>query len=616
MLKQYREQIKSSPESCGVYKMIGDKNKILYIGKAKNLKSRLSNYLQFESLSERIKVMISQVVKVETFITKNEIEALLLEAQLIKSLKPPYNIVLTDGKSYPYITISKHEYPRIAKYRGKFKKDEFFYYGPFPSAAAVKNTILSLQRAFLLRVCSDQYFSSTKRPCIEYQIKRCSAPCVNKIAKDDYRQSVKQAQDTLLGKNKEVQKQLLSSMEKCSNEMNYELAAVYRDRLKFLQQIQMQTTDFSFEKDADFFSIAREADLACINVLSFRNNCNYGAVPHFIENCSDHLDEEILSTFLINFYNSVNVPPTQIYVPDSTQDTETIGQALCAVAKKSIRVLHAQNNEERKLLEFIYNNSQHSLEQKLTDYRNNLEKLEELSKVFSLPDIPKRIEIYDNSHISGNQQIGVMVVAGREGFLKSEYKKFTIKEEISGDDYRMMREVLTRRFSGNMKNLIPDFLLIDGGPGHVSIVQNVLDILGIHIPFACMAKGPDRNAGNERFYTLGREEFSLANDSKLMLYLQSLRNEAHRFAITTHRKKRDKQFIVSHLSKIPGVGNRRKKALMSYFGSVENISKASLSEIQNVPGINKSLAEVILKHLNYEKATNKGYDIANQDLPK
>ncbi|WP_250296022.1 excinuclease ABC subunit UvrC [Wolbachia endosymbiont of Oedothorax gibbosus] len=599
MLRQYKEQIKSSPQSCGVYKMVGDKNKVLYVGKAKNLKSRLSDYLQFENLSERIRVMLSQVIKVEIFITENEIEALLLEAQLIKSLKPPYNIVLKDGKSYPYITISKHDYPRIAKYRGKFKKNEFHYYGPFPSAAAVKNTILSLQRAFLLRVCSDQYFSSTKRPCIEYQIKRCSAPCVDKITKDDYCLSVKQAQDTLLGRNKEVQKQLFSTMEKCSREMNYELAAVYRDRLKFLQQIQMQPMDFSFEKDADFFSIVCEADLACISVLSFRDKGNYGSIPYFVENCSDHPNDEILSTFLVNLYNRVNTPPAQIYVPDFITGKEIIEQALCAVTQKPIKVLHAENSKERDLLKFIYNNSQHSLEQKLIDYRNNLEKLEELSKIFLLPNIPKRIEVYDNSHISGNQQIGVMVVAGQEGFLKSEYRKFTIKEKFSGDDYKMMREVLTRRFSGNIKGIIPDFLLIDGGPGHVSIVQNVLEVLNINVPFACMAKGPDRNAGNERFYMLGREEFSLANDSKVMLHLQSLRNEAHRFAITSHRKKRDKQFIVSQLSKIPGIGNKRKKALMSYFGSVKNISKASLAEIQNVPGISKGLAEVILKHVNY-----------------
>ncbi|WP_265032868.1 excinuclease ABC subunit UvrC [Wolbachia endosymbiont (group A) of Sicus ferrugineus] len=601
MFKQYKEQIKLSPQSCGVYKMIGDKDKVLYVGKAKNLKSRLSDYLQFENLSERIRVMLSQVVKVEIFITENEIEALLLEAQLIKSLKPLYNIVLKDGKFYPYITISKHDYPRIAKYRGKFKKNEFHYYGPFTSAAAVKQTILSLQKAFLLRVCSDQYFSSTKRPCIEYQIKRCSAPCINKTTKDDYCQSVKQARNTLLGRNKEVKEQLLFTMRKCSSEENYELAAIYRDRVKFLEQIQIQHTDFSFEKDADFFSIVREEDLACISVLSFRNKDNYGSTPYFAENCGDHSNDEILSTFLVNFYNSANIPPIQIYVPDSIVDKEIIEQALYKVAQKPVKVLHAKNKKERDLLKFVYDNSQHSLEQKLIDYRNNLEKLEELSKIFLLPNIPKRIEVYDNSHIFGNQQIGVMVVAGQEGFLKSEYRKFTIKEKFSGDDYKMMREVLTRRFSGNIKGIIPDFLLIDGGPGHVSIVQNVLEVLNINVPFACMAKGPDRNAGNETFYMLGREEFSLANDSKVMLYLQLLRNEAHRFAITSHRKKRDKQFIVSQLSKIPGIGNKRKKALMSYFGSVKNISKASLAEIQNVHGISKGLAEVILKYVNYKR---------------
>ncbi|MDM8335585.1 excinuclease ABC subunit UvrC [Wolbachia pipientis] len=593
-----KKQIELSPQCCGVYQMVGNKGKVLYVGKAKNLKSRLSDYLRFESLSERIKVMLSQVVEVKTFLTKNEIEALLLEAQLIKSLKPPYNIVLKDGRSYPYIKISKHDYPRIVQYRGKFKKSEFHYYGPFTSAAAVKQTILSLQKAFLLRVCSDRYFSSTRRPCLEYQVKRCSAPCVGKITKDDYWQSVKQARDTLLGRNGEVEKQLLSIMEKYSDEQNYELAAIYRDRVGFLKQIQMQPMDFSFEKDADFLSIVREKDLACIGVLSFRNKDNYGSTPYFVENCSDHPDDEILSTFLINLYNSANIPPVQTYVPGSVKDKEIIEQALCNITQKPIKVLHAKDKKELSLLKFVYDNSQHSLKQRLTDYKKNLEKLEELSKVFSLPNVPKRIEVYDNSHISGNQQVGVMVVAGQEGFLKGEYRKFTIKEKISGDDYKMMREVLTRRFSGKIKDIMPDFLLIDGGPGHVSIVQNLLETLNIDVPFACMAKGPYRNAGSERFYMPGREGFTLDNDSKVMLYLQLLRNEAHRFAITSHRKRRNKQFIVSQLSKIPGVGNKRKNALMSHFGSVENIRKASLFEIQNVTRISKRLAEVILKYVN------------------
>ncbi|AAW70960.1 excinuclease ABC subunit UvrC [Wolbachia endosymbiont of Brugia malayi] len=596
-IQAIKKQIELSPQSCGVYQMIGDKDKVLYVGKAKNLKSRLSNYLRYENLSERTKFMLSQVIKVEVLVTENEIDALLLEARLIKSLKPPYNIIFKDGRSYPYIVISKHNYPRIAQYRGKFKKGEFHYYGPFISVAAVKQTMLSLQKTFLLRVCSDQYFASTKRPCIEYQIKRCSAPCVGKITKDDYCQSVKQTRDTLLGRNEKVKKQLSSTMEKCSKEENYELAAIYRDRLKFLEQIQMQSMDFSFEKDADFFGIARKEDLACIGVLSFRNKDNYGSTPYFVENCSDHPDDEILSTFLIKLYNSANIPPAQIYVSDFVTGKEIIEQALHNVTHKPIKALHAKSKKEHNLLKFVYDNSQRSLEQKLTDYKNNLEKFEELSKIFLLPNIPKRVEVYDNSHTSGNQQVGVMVVAGKEGFLKSEYRKFTIKGEILGDDYEMMREVLTRRFSNNTKDVVPDFLLIDGGPGHISVVQNVLNTLNINVPFACMAKGSYRNAGNERFYMPNREDFTLKNDSKVMLYLQSLRNEAHRFAITSHRKKRDKQFFVSPLSKITSIGDKRKNALMSHFGSVENISKASLAEIQNVARISKELAEVILKHV-------------------
>jgi len=587
-----KEQINFSPQSCGVYKMIGDKNRILYIGKAKNLKSRLSAYVHVENLSERIRVMLSKVVKIEVFITENEIEALLLEAQLIKSLHPPYNILLKDGKSYPYITISKHEYPMIAKFRGKLKKNEFYYYGPFPSATAVKNTMESLQKAFLLRTCSDRSFLSARKACIEYQMHRCSAPCVNKITKNNYGKLVKQAHATLAGKNKKVEKQLLSAMQRCSNAEEYERAAVYRDRLKSLEQIQIKVIDFFFEEDADFLNIARKADLACIHVLSFRNRCNYGDIPYFIENCSDHSDDDILSTFLVHLYHTSDLP-LRIYVPHCVNNIEIIEQALCKTTQKSITILYAKNKKERDLLKSIHSNAQHSLEQKLVDHKNNLEKLKELAKIFFLPNIPQRIEIYDNSHTSGHQQVGVMVVAGQKGFLHNEYRKFTIKGKTPSDDYRMMEEVLTRRFSGSIKDVIPDFLLIDGGPGHVSVVENVLKILNINVPFACIAKGPDRNAGKERFYMPNREGFSLAND---MLYLQLLRNEAHRFAITTHRKKRDKQFLVSQLNEIPGIGDKRSKTLISYFGSIENISKASITEIQNVPGINKDLAKIIHKH--------------------
>ncbi|WFW29615.1 MAG: excinuclease ABC subunit UvrC [Wolbachia endosymbiont of Menacanthus eurysternus] len=590
-----KKEIESSPQSCGIYMMIGEKDEVLYVGKAKNLKSRLSSYVRYENLSERIKIMLSQIIKIKISITENEIDALLLEAQLIKSLKPPYNIVLKDGKSYSYITISKHDYPKIGRYRGKLKKNKFYYYGPFPSSDAIKQIILSLQKAFLLRGCSDQHFS-LKQPCLEYQIQRCSAPCANKITKNDYYKSVKQAQDTLLGRNKEIKKQLLLEMEKYSSERNYELAATYRDRIKFLEQIQMQRTDFSFKGNADFFSIIHKKDLACIGILSFRNKENYGSTHFFIENCNDYLNEKILLTFLINLYNSTNnIPPTQIYVPNSIKNREIIENVLRNIFQNPIKIGHVKSKKENDLLKFIYNNTQYSLEQELIKRKNNLEKLEEFSKVFSLSNIPKRIEVYDNSHISGNQQVGVMIVAGLDGFLKKEYRKFNIKEKFLGDDYKMTKEVLTRRFS-NKKNITSDFLLIDGGPGHVSIVENVLKTLNINIPFACMAKGLYQNTEKEKFYMLGKK-FTLKNN-KVILYLQSLRNEAHRFAISSHRKKRDKELFTSPLNEIIGIGSKRKNALMSHFGSIKNISKASTTEIQNIAKINKKLAETILKHLN------------------
>ena len=588
-----------TPQNCGVYKMIGEKNQVLYIGKAKNLRSRLLSYCNLENLSDRIKVMISKVIKIEVFITENEIEAFLLEAQLIKSLSPTYNILLKDGKSYPYIVISKHDYPRITKYRGRLKNDKFYYYGPFPSATAVNSTIKSLQALFLLRGCKDEIFHTIKKPCFQYQLSLCSAPCVNKITKENYGMLVTQAKNALLGKNREMEKKLYSLMIKYSREERYDLAALYKGRLEFLKHIQTKVTDFSFIKNADFLNIAREGNSACIHVLSFRDQCNYGSIPYFIENCDGHSDYDIFSTFLAGLYNKVDTP-MQIYVPTCISKIDVIEQALCKTAQKSIKVLHAKTKKERDLLKSLYNNSLSSLIQKLTNYKSNLNNLEGIAQIFSLKHIPKRVEIYDNSHISGGQQVGVMVVAGKEGFLKNEYRRFTVPS--GGNDYKMMKEMLIKRFSGNIKNIMPDFLLIDGGPGHISLVDNILKTFQINIPFACIAK---RDAESERFYMPNREEFTLPSDNRVMLYLQLLRNEAHRFAITSHRKKRSQEFLVSQLDKIPGIGQKRKKELMLNFGSIENIKKASLTEIQKVPGINKQLAETVHCFLNNDSSIIK-----------
>ncbi|MBV0900054.1 MAG: excinuclease ABC subunit UvrC [Wolbachia endosymbiont of Fragariocoptes setiger] len=577
----------SPPQNCGVYKMIGEKNRVLYIGKAKNLRSRLFSYCNLENLSERIKVMLSKVVKIEIFITENEIEAFLLEAQLIKSLSPTYNILLKDGKSYPYIVISKHDYPRIAKYRGRLKGDKFYYYGPFPSATAVNSTIKSLQALFSLRGCKDEIFHTVKKPCFQYQLSLCSAPCVNKITKENYGALVKQAKNTLLGKNREVEKKLHFLMQRYSREERYDLAALYKERLEFLKQIQTKVTDFYCTKDADFLNIAREGNSACIHVLSFRDQCNYGSIPYFIENCEGHSDDEIFSTFLADLYNKVDYP-MQIYVPTCISQIDIIEQALCKTAQKSIKVLYANTGKERDLLKSIYNNSLHSLKQKLIQCKSNLDKLEGIAKIFSLKYTPNRIEIYDNSHISGGQQVGVMVVAGKDGFLKNEYRKFTVPS--GGNDYKMMKEMLIKRFSGSIKDVMPDFLLIDGGPGHVSLVDSIFRTFQVNIPFACIAK---RDEESERFYMPNREEFTLPSDNSGMLYLQLLRNEAHRFAITSHRKKRSKTFLVSQLDKIPGIGQKRKRELMLNFGSIENIKKASLTEIQKVLGVDKQLAETV-----------------------
>ncbi|WP_339047574.1 excinuclease ABC subunit UvrC [Candidatus Mesenet endosymbiont of Phosphuga atrata] len=589
-----KQQAKISPQKCGIYKMLDVHGNFLYIGKARNLNIRLADYLRTNTLARRIRNMIAQIANIEIIVTQNEAEALLLEAQLIKALKPRYNIMLKDDKSYPYIAISQHEYPRISKYRGHLK-DGYYYYGPFPSVSAVNNVIISICKTFLLRTCSDRNFSSRARPCIEYQIKRCSAPCVQKISQMNYISSVKQAQKTLSGRSKEVQTQLLTAMKQHSKNMNYELAAVLRDRLRSLQAIQMKIIDFCFPEDADFIGIAEKLDSFCVQVLSFRNGYNYNSTPYFLYENNNVTGDEILTAFIMQFYK-INIP-NKIFTHLSVNEPDVMSQALSKIAGHQVEVLCAKNDAELKLLEFANNNAEQTLISKSLTSTETLEKLKGIVRVFSLSYIPERIEVYDNSHISGNQQIGVMIVAGKDGFLKNEYRKFSINTSKKSDDYAMIEEVLKRRFSGKIKNVAPDLLLIDGGPGHLSVVSNTLKKLQLNIPFVCMAKGHDRNAGCENFYMLNRGAFTLKKDDKIMLYLQFLRNEAHRFAITTHRKKRDKLFILSQLNKVPGIGKSRKKALLSYFGSVQAIKDASLLDIKNVPGINAKLAKIIFDYL-------------------
>ncbi|WP_339045536.1 excinuclease ABC subunit UvrC [Candidatus Mesenet endosymbiont of Agriotes lineatus] len=589
-----RQQAKISPQKCGIYKMLDVNGNFLYIGKAKNLNARLSDYLRTNTLAQRIKAMITQVAKIEVIVTQNEAEALLLEAQLIKALKPHYNIMLKDDKSYPYIAISQHEYPRISKYRGHLK-DGYYYYGPFPSVSAVNNAIISICKTFLLRTCSDRNFSSRARPCIEYQIKRCSAPCVQKISQTNYINSVKQAQKTLSGRSKEVQMQLLTAMKQHSKNMNYELAAMLRDRLRSLQAIQMKTIDFCFPEDADFIGIAEKPDSFCVQVLSFRNGYHYSSTPYFLHKYNNVTSNEILTTFIMQFYKA-NIP-NKIFTHLDVSELNVVSQALSKIAGHQVEVLCAKSDAELELLEFANNNAKQTLVSKSLTSTEILEKLKGVARVFSLSYIPERIEVYDNSHISGNQQVGVMIVAGRDGFLRNEYRKFSINTSKKSDDYAMIEEVLKRRFSGKIKDVVPDLLLIDGGPGHLSIVSNILKKLQLNIPFFCMAKGPNRNAGCENFYMLNKGTFTLKKDDKIMLYLQLLRNEAHRFAITAHRKKRDKLFMLSQLNEVPGIGRSRKKALLSYFGSMQAIKNASLLDIKNVPGINEKLAQIIFDYL-------------------
>lgn len=598
--KQGREIIKSqlvnTPELPGVYRMLDSSNNIIYIGKAKNLKNRLSQYtLEQEGKN---KIMISLVQNVEYSITESESSALLLEGQLIKKYKPKFNILLKDDKSFPYIKLRiDHKYPQLLKYRGKNLSNGKFF-GPFASASHVDTTLLEIQKIFRLRSCSDSYFENRDRPCMQYQIKRCSAPCVGKISKEEYDETISEVRAFLSGKNKILQNMLSKKMESFSKAMQYEKAAEIRDKIKAISYVQLKSDNAEKIEDSDIIALYSKNGEFCIQLFIYRSHQPCGNQAYFPTHTYDATPNEVIENFIMQLYQNKQ-PPKELIISHDISDKRTYESALKRLHKKHIKITHPKLGVKKKIVDNAIHNAEISLEKHLKISAKNIAALNEVQKLFDLVEHPKRIEIYDNSHIQGAFAVGAMVVAGPDGFDKKEYRLFNIKEEqktaFGGDDYAMLREVLTRRLK-RLKSepyRTPDLMIIDGGKGHMKIVSEVMDNLNTHIPFVCMSKGVERNSGREQFHRPDHKTFTLDRNLGVMKYLQILRDEVHNFAIKSHRSKRSSAIKTSSLDHIPGIGAARKKALLNYFGSFKSISDATITELSKVEGISKELAKSI-----------------------
>ena len=587
------------PKSPGVYQMLNEKNEVLYVGKAKNLPNRLKNYVSEKNHVIRTERMLSQTKKIEITTTSNESEALLLEANLIKKHKPKFNILLRDDKSFPFIFISnKDKWPQITKHRGKKIKEGFFF-GPFASAGSANWTIKMIQKIFLLRVCDDTIFKNRKRPCILYQIKRCSAPCVRFIEKQDYDNTVQDAIKFISGKSREVQKNLSKQMEKASEELDFERAKVLRDKIKALNIIQSsQRINDSNLMEADVIAAYKESGKTCIQVFFYRSKQNWGNQSFFPKHDPDQNLSEIISSFLMQFYENKNVPKSLI-LNTEIKDKILIEKALSLKEKKLISISIAKKGSKAKVINLAEKNAKESLNRKLYESKNNKNLFDELSKKFNLKNNINLIEIYDNSHIQGTNSVGALIAYGDEGFIKKRYRKFNIKiENNKQDDCGMIKEVLSRRFKramqekGNFLSL-PDLILIDGGKGQYSAAKKVINEFGQYdLPIITIAKGKFRNSGDETFFHNGKAYKFNKNDPTLF-FLQRLRDEAHRFAISAHRAKRSKGISKSLLDQISGIGKIRKRALLNYFGSAKAVESASLDELRSIDGIEQSVAKKI-----------------------
>ena len=602
--KQGREIIKSqldnTPELPGVYRMLDSGNSIIYIGKAKNLKNRLSQYtLEQEGKN---KIMISLVHSVEYSITESESAALLLEGQLIKKYKPKFNILLKDDKSFPYIKLRlDHKYPQLLKYRGKNLNNGKFF-GPFASAGHVDTTLLEIQKIFRLRSCSDSYFENRDRPCMQYQIKRCSAPCVGKISKEEYDETVSEVKAFLSGKNKILQKMLSTKMETFSKSLQYEKAAEIRDRIKAISYVQLKSDSAEKIEDSDIIALASKNGEFCIQLFIYRSHQPCGNQAYFPAHTYDATPNEVIENFIMQLYQNKQ-PPKELIISHDISDKSTYESALKQLHKKPIKITYPKLGVKKKIVDNAIHNAEISLEKHLKISAKNIAALNEVQRLFDLAGPPKRIEVYDNSHIQGAFAVGAMIVAGVDGFDKKEYRLFNIKDEqksaFGGDDYAMLREVLTRRLKRLKSETYrtPDLMIIDGGKGHMKIVCEVMNNLNIHIPFVCMSKGIQRNSGKEQFHRPGHKTFTLDRNLGVMKYLQILRDEVHNFAIKSHRNKRTTAIRISSLDHIPGIGKARKKALLNYFGSFKSITDATVDELNKVDGISKELAKSIYELL-------------------
>jgi excinuclease ABC subunit C len=603
---------KTAPAGPGVYRMIDGAGEVLYVGKARHLKKRVQSYARGAGHNNRIARMIADTASMEFVTTATEIEALLLEANLIKRLKPRFNVVLRDDKSFPFIVIARdHPVAQILKHRGaRNRKGDYF--GPFASAGAVGRTINTLQRAFLLRSCSDAYYETRVRPCLLFQIKRCSAPCTGEIGAEDYAALVEEALAFLTGESDEVKLRLHALMDEASLKQDYERAASFRDRLTALSHIQSrQGINPQTVKEADVFAAHQEAGQTCIQVFFFRSGNNWGNRAYFPRADKSLAVEEVLESFIAQFYDD-KPPPKLILLSHDISTRRLLAEALSLRAGHKIAVTQPVRGEKRELVEHALINAREALARRLAESTSQTAILTRLAELLDLDEAPERIEVYDNSHISGSSPVGAMIVAGHEGFIKGQYRKFNMKSEelAPGDDYAMMREMLTRRFSKLAKEkgeltgwAAPDLVLIDGGPGQLAAAYAVLDELGLsdEIKVAAVAKGPDRNAGRERIHLRDREPLLLEPRDPVLYCIQKLRDEAHRFAIGAHRAKRKKAITASPLDEVPGIGPSRKRALLQHFGSAKAVSRAGIADLQAVGGISAQMAKTIYDHF-HERA--------------
>ena len=600
--KVIKEKIPLIPKNPGIYRMIGVSGEILYIGKAKNIPNRLKSYVSDTNLPIRTERMLSLTHNLEVTTTNNESEALLLEANLIKKHKPRFNILLRDDKSFPYIYIGhKDKWPQLTKLRGK-KSRNGYYFGPFASIGSANWTIKILQKIFQIRVCDDTVFKNRERPCILYQIKRCSGPCVGHIEESQYKKTVSDAIDFISGKSRRIQKSLSKDMELASKELDFEKAAIARDRIKALTQIQTsQKINQTNLNEADVVSIYKESGKTCIQVFFFRSKQNWGNQAFYPKHDSDDNVKEIMTSFLTQFYEN-KVVPSMIITNTEVQDLKLLENAFSQKEKRDVLIKKAKRKDEVNISKLAEKNAKQALTQKLYQTESNNNLIESLANKFDLNNNINLIEVYDNSHIQGSDSIGALICFGNEGFIKKRYRKFNIKnEKVKSDDYGMMKEVLFRRFSKAIKEKsgslsLPELILIDGGKGQYSVSREVLNELGLHdLPILAVAKGKNRNAGEEKIYHENKEYILKKNDP-LLFFIQRLRDEAHRFAISTHRAKRKKGLSKSLLDQIDGIGKQRKRSLLNHFGSARSVESASLEDLKSVEGIEESIAKKIYDH--------------------